>query len=172
MPPCFSSVCSPFLANPTATLHSASVGNRYFCPALIFPSANSFFVSHAQNAFASYQLTFTTGCVSACLNPGAFPTLIHPRIRRRVRRVILHPRFPYAKRTSVPATGTNFMPSVLAMAWFGEWAGSGSWLSSHTPPTPPPQSSIESASCPPPYASQSGLTSYNVVSPGNLAHIF
>ena len=69
MPSCFAAGVSPFsLPKPTATLHSASVGNRYFCPALILPSANSFFVSHSQNAFASSQFTFTTGCVSACLN--------------------------------------------------------------------------------------------------------
>ena len=38
----------------------------------ISPSAISFLVSHSQNACASFQLTFTTGWVSSCLNPGFF----------------------------------------------------------------------------------------------------
>ncbi len=36
--------------------HSASVGNRY-----LFPSLR---LSHAMNAWASFQLTITTGCSS------------------------------------------------------------------------------------------------------------
>src|SRR5712691_1924833 len=38
--------------------HSASVGSRY-----VFPSLP---LSHAQNAFASFQLTLTTGCSIVC----------------------------------------------------------------------------------------------------------
>ena len=41
--------------------HSASVGSRYFFP--------SFLLNHSQNATASFQLTFTTGCLSVCSKP-------------------------------------------------------------------------------------------------------
>src|ERR1017187_8214733 len=46
---------------PAARLHSASVGRRQDAPAGILPALRSVSVSHAQNAFASFQLTFTTG---------------------------------------------------------------------------------------------------------------
>src|SRR5262245_47447492 len=62
--PSGSSPLEYFLVVPVrqAYSHSASVGSLYLAPSL--------WLSHSQNATASFQLTLTTGCSSVCLKPG------------------------------------------------------------------------------------------------------
>ncbi len=61
------------------------------------------------------------------ISEGLLPTPIHPRIRRRVRRVILHPRFPNAERYLRPRNRHKLHAQRV-----GEGFGRG-WVGSSTP---------------------------------------